>query len=126
MLNRRKFYINGHWIDPVESFEFNVINPSTEQACAQISLGSEADTNNAVDAASKAFPAWALTSKNERLEFLTSILENYKDRSNEMADLISLEMGAPIDLSRRSQVSAGEGHIKSIIRALKGFEFVVQ
>ena len=48
MLNKRKFYINGQWVDPIKSNDCNVINPSTEENCAVISIGSKEDINLAV------------------------------------------------------------------------------
>ncbi len=123
LLDRRNFYINGQWIAPVYANDLDVIDPSTEQACAVISLGGEADTNAAVAAAKAAFPGWSMTSKEERIELLEKLLEIYVRRSDEMAQAISTEMGAPMALAQTSQVGAGAGHIKSIIRALKAFEF---
>ena len=41
MLDKRKFYINGKWVDPVEKKDFEVINPCNEDPCAIISLGSK-------------------------------------------------------------------------------------
>jgi len=123
LLDRRNFYINGQWIAPLEANDLDVIDPSTEQACAVISLGGEADTNAAVAAAKDAFTGWSMTSKEERIELLEKLLEIYVSRSDEMAHAISMEMGAPMALAQTSQVGAGAGHIKSIVRALKVFEF---
>ena len=50
-----KFYIDGEWVEPTSPNKFNVINPANEEVCAQISLGSEADVNKAVEAARVAF-----------------------------------------------------------------------
>ena len=61
MLDRRQFYIDGEWVDPSTTNDFDVIDPSTEQPVAVISLGSEADTDAAVAAAKAAFPSWAAT-----------------------------------------------------------------
>ena len=44
MQDARKFYINGQWVDPIEGKDFDVIDPSTEEAFATISLGGAADT----------------------------------------------------------------------------------
>ena len=123
LLDRRNFYINGEWVAPAVANDLEVIDPSTEDACAVISLGSEADTNAAVAAAKAAFPAWANTPVAERIEKLEALLEIYKARMGEMAEAISMEMGAPMALASTAQVGAGAGHIKSIIRALKEFEF---
>ena len=42
---KTKFYINGNWVNPVHPNEFEVINPSNEEVCATISLGTQADTD---------------------------------------------------------------------------------
>ncbi len=54
MLDKRNFYINGKWISPLKSDDFEVINPSNEESCAIISLGGDADVNSAVKAAKEA------------------------------------------------------------------------
>ena len=51
MREHTKFYINGKWVDPVTPKTLEVLDPSTEEACATISLGSEADVDLAVAAA---------------------------------------------------------------------------
>ena len=61
MIEKRAFYINGAWVQPAKARDCQVINPSTEEPCAVISLGDAADTNAAVAAAKAAFPAWAAT-----------------------------------------------------------------
>ena len=65
MLDKREFYINGAWVKPIAGRDCDVINPSTEEPVAVISLGSEADCDAAVAAAKAAFPAWAATSPAE-------------------------------------------------------------
>jgi aldehyde dehydrogenase (NAD+) len=123
MLEKREFYINGRWVSPAKANDFEVINPSNEEPCAVISLGGKADTDAAVTAAKDAFPSWAVTPKEERLALAERILEVYKARTDEMAEAISLEMGAPIDMAKAQQATAGIGHIKNFVRACKGFEF---
>lgn len=123
MDNAKNFYINGAWVTPSANNDFDVINPSNEEVCETISLGSEADTNAAVAAARAAFDAWSQTSKEERLALLKRLSEVYNDRSEEMAQAISLEMGAPQDLARAQQVGAGSWHLGGFIKALEKFEF---
>ena len=123
LLDRRQFYIDGAWVDPAAANDFDVINPSTEEVAAVISLGDRADTNAAVAAAKAAFPKWASTPVEERIAKLEALAEIYKARSDQMAEAITTEMGAPQDMSASQQVGAGIGHLKSIIRALKSFEF---
>ena len=123
MLDKREFYINGRWVSPAKANDFEVINPSNEEPCAVISLGDQADTDAAVAAAKDAFASWAIAPKEERLALAERILEVYKARADEMAEAISLEMGAPIDMAKAQQAAAGIGHIKNFIRAATDIEF---
>lgn len=120
----RKFYINGQWVNPAKSHDLEVIDPSTEQAVAVISIGDKADSDAAVAAAKAAFPTWAATPPAERLAYVEKILEIYKRRAKDMAEAISLEMGAPQDMSLDDQVDCGNYHIENFIAAFKDFKFV--
>ncbi|WP_323006250.1 aldehyde dehydrogenase family protein [Pseudorhodobacter sp.] len=123
MIEKRQFYINGKWVNAKEGRDHQVIDPSTEEPCAVISLGGQADTDAAVAAAKAALPGWMATLPAERIALLEKLAGIYKARSVEMAQAISLEMGAPIDLAQTAQWGAGYGHLKNFIRAAKGFEF---
>ncbi len=123
MLDKRKFYIDGKWVNPSKPNDFEVINPSTEQACAIISLGDNEDTNSAVKAARKSFPSWSLITKEERLSLLKKLYEIYKSKWNQMTEVISMEMGAPMDWASSAQTSSGASHIKDFIKRLEQFEF---
>ncbi|MFT6642956.1 MAG: aldehyde dehydrogenase (NAD+), partial [Patiriisocius sp.] len=48
MQEHLKFYINGEWVDPVTPATLDVINPTTEEPFARISMGSAADVDKAV------------------------------------------------------------------------------
>ena len=104
---------------PKKPNDLKVIDPSTEEECAVISLGGTDDVNDAVNAAVKAFKTWAFSSKDERLKYLESLYDVYKKRWADMAKAISLEMGAPIDFSTQLQAGTGASHIKSYIKVLK-------
>ena len=123
MLNRREFYIDGAWVEPIAGRDFEVIDPSTEGTCAVISLGGQADTDVAVAAARRAFGGWGQSGKSDRLEALHAILAAYEARAADMGAAISLEMGAPVDLANSAQVGAGAWHIQGTIDALQAFEF---
>ena len=73
MLDKRNFYINGKWASPSKQNNFEVIDPSTEEPFAIISLGSIEDTDKAIRAAKNAFETWRESSKEKRF----SILENW-------------------------------------------------
>ena len=124
MIEKRQFYINGEWVDPVTPNDHQVIDPSTEEPCAVISLGSAADAEKAVAAAKAAFPAWMKTDPAERIALMEKFLEIYAARQEEMGEAISMEMGAPIDMAKSQQWGAGFAHTKNFTRAAKSFEFV--
>ncbi|MFN3936054.1 MAG: aldehyde dehydrogenase family protein [Gemmobacter sp.] len=124
MIEKRNFYIGRQWVAPRDGRDCPVIDPSTEEQCAVISLGGTADADAAVAAARAAFPGWAATNPAERLALVERLLEIYEARLDEMAQAISLEMGAPIDLARNSQAPAGSWHIRNFIKAFREIEFI--
>jgi len=123
MSDKKKFYINGKWVSPKSNKSIKVINPATEEVCAEISLGSKEDVNDAVLSAKEAFKTWAFSSKKERLEPLEKLYELYKKRWSDIAETITTEMGAPKDFSTKLQAGTGAAHIKTFIRYLKEFDF---
>ena len=123
MLDKRNFYINGKWVKPSKPNDFGVINPSNEETFATISLGAKEDTDTAVKAAKNAFNSWKETSKAERIDYLEKLLKNYKKRFNEMAEAMSMEMGAPIDYAISTHSASGQSHIEDFIVRLKEFKF---
>ncbi len=123
MLDKKNFYINGAWVKPNSSEEIKVIDPATEQNCAVITLGNKEDVDLAVSAAKDAYEPWAFSSKEERIGLLEKLYENYKKRWADIAEAITLEMGAPKDFATKLQAGTGASHIKSFIRYLKNFEF---
>ncbi len=123
MLDKKNFYINGKWIEPKNPKNIDVIDPSNEEVCAVISLGSKQDIDLAVSSAKKAFSTWGFSQKEERIKLLEKLYELYKKRWSDIAKAITLEMGAPKDFSTKLQAGTGASHIKSFIRYLKNFEF---
>ncbi|MEH6583323.1 MAG: aldehyde dehydrogenase family protein [Halioglobus sp.] len=118
-----QFYINGEWVDPAVPSTLDVINPATEDVCAQISMGSEEDVNRAVAAAKAAFPTFSRTSIKERVELLESCAEVYQKYYNDIADAIREEMGAPQELAAGGQAFTGLGHLQEAAKILKTFAF---
>ncbi|KQY32864.1 aldehyde dehydrogenase family protein [Rhizobium sp. Root483D2] len=119
MLDKRKFYINGEWVAPLVANDLEVLNPATEKPVAVISMGSAADIDRAVAAAKTAFATYSRTTTEERLALLEKLLSIYKRRYEEMAQTITLELGAPLSMSREQQADVGVGHLQGFIDALK-------
>ncbi len=118
-----KFYIDGHWVDPVTPKQMDVINPANEEVAGHISAGSAADVDKAVAAAQKAFVTFSQTSREERIELLQRILAEYQKRFGEIANAITEEMGAPASLAQRAQAAVGLMHLSTGIEVLKNFKF---
>ena len=72
--DRRKFYIDGNWVEPLQPNDFEVLNPATEEPIATISLGSVDDIDRAVTSARRAFETYSFSSKNDRKDLLQRIL----------------------------------------------------
>ncbi|UVC09746.1 aldehyde dehydrogenase family protein [Rhizobium sp. TH2] len=123
MSNHLKFYIDGAWVDPVVPAKLDVINPATEEAYTQISVGTKADVDKAVAAAKRAFKTFSLVSHADRVALLKRILEIYNERFEDIAQAVSDEMGAPIGFARDAQAWAGRAHMESTIAALENYEF---
>jgi aldehyde dehydrogenase (NAD+) len=118
-----QFYIDGKWVDPITPNPLDVINPATEEVCGQISLGSAADVDIAVAAAKRAFETYSQTSREERIDLLQAILDEYVKRFDDVAEAIMDEMGAPWEVATKAQAASGTQHIKAALRALKSIEF---
>ena len=78
MLDKRKFYIDGKWVDPLKPHDLSVLNPATEKPFAVITMGTAADIDRAVAAARKAFASYSRTSVEERIALLEKLLAVYK------------------------------------------------
>ena len=123
MIEKKNFYINGKWVAPVKPNDFDVIDPSTEEAFAVISLGSKEDTDKAVNAAKVAFETWRETSKEERVKLLEKFCEIYNRRWDEMVEAQSMEMGAPLDFASDIHTKMGADISRNTIDILKNFNF---
>ncbi|MCY4011722.1 MAG: aldehyde dehydrogenase family protein [Gammaproteobacteria bacterium] len=123
MAHRTQFYINGEWVDPQSGERLDVVNPATEQVIGEVALGGIEDVDRAVAAAVAAFETYSQTTREERVELLSRIVDVYKNRIPEVARAISEEMGAPMGLAMAAQAPAGLGHFLSTLSVLKRFEF---
>jgi aldehyde dehydrogenase (NAD+) len=123
MSHNLQFYIDGAWVDPIEPKTIDVIDPSSEDAVAQISLGSKADVDKAVAAAKRAFETFGFTAPTERLALLRRIIAVYKTRRSDLAEAVSREMGAPRQFALENQVGIGLAHLEKIANVLESFVF---
>ena len=121
--NLNKFYINGSWVDPISHDLLPLINPSNEEIIGNVSLGNQADVDKAVSAANDAFKSFSETSKLDRLDLLKKLRSITSRRIDELAEAISIEMGAPMTMAREAQADAAIGHLDGFIEALTNMSF---
>ncbi len=118
-----KFYIDGKWVSPSGTRTMAVINPATEDPSGSVALGDTTDVDRAVAAANTAFESFCTTSRKDRLALLHAIIAAYQARMGDIAEAITLEMGAPAWLSGTAQAGSGLGHFAEAAKILENFAF---
>jgi aldehyde dehydrogenase (NAD+) len=119
-----EFYINGTWLPPAEvpANTLEVVDPSLGLPISRISLGTASDAHAAIRAAREALPSWSESSIAERRLYVKRLLKIYRRRREEVARLISAEMGSPIDRAREEQAGSGVRNMRQFLSALEYFE----
>src|SRR3954454_6957835 len=102
---RDKLYIGGEWVSPSGDGTLEVIDSTTEQVMGRVPEGTAADVDRAVDAARAAFEVWSQVPAFDRAQACLAIGMNLAERGEEIAALVSREVGMPIELS--AQIQAG-------------------
>ncbi len=118
-----KFFINGQWVTPHGTETIDVLNPSTEETVATLPLGTAEDVDDAVAAAKAAFPAWSQTTTEERASYLDKIAAGLEARADELARIISQEVGMPLKASRIIQAGLPNRTFKSYAKIVREYEF---
>lgn len=118
-----RFFIGGAWVEPLSPRTLPLINPATEAPCGKVAMGNATDVDRAVAVANRAFPTWAATPPEARADLLDRLIGIYERRAEEMAALISQEMGAPITLASGNQVKIGLAHIRTFAGLLRSHSF---
>jgi len=123
MKDKLDFYINGSWVESESTEKIEVINPANEELIGHVTAGTKGDINSAVKAAFEAFKTYQYTTKEERIELLNNIISEYENRYDDFVKTISEEMGAPVWLSEKAQVSTGIKNLHETLDALKLYQF---
>ena len=118
-----KLYIDGAWVEPAGTDKLEVIDATTEQVFATIPEGVPADIDRAVAAAKAAFPGWSEESASERGKLLRRVAEELEARRDEIADVITHEVGMPKPLSAAIQVGTGISAFTLASELLATYEF---
>src|SRR4051812_47025384 len=93
-----KLFIGGEWVAPSSTNRFEVHSPTTGELLASVPEGLEADMDAAVAAARQAFDSgpWPTMPANERADAMQRLLDGINANAEELAQLITAEVGCPI------------------------------
>ena len=123
MNERQHLYIDGSWVEPNGEDTIEVVNPATEEVIGSVPVGNESDANAAVEAARAAFIGWSESTIDERSDYLNRLSSTLKERGEEMAELITSEVGTPIEYSRMAMVGTPRVVSRSYAKILDGFSW---
>ena len=123
MITRDAIYINGKCVPAGGDGKIELINPAYERVIGSVPVGTEGDVNAAISAARAAFPSWSKSSIEERQGYLNAISSAIAERGEEIAKLITSEVGTPINYSRMAMVGTPRVVAKSYAKILETFEW---
>ena len=119
-------FIDGAWVKSSEQATTKVLNPATEDIVGIIPSSNLADVDRAVQAARKAFPAWSQTSASTRAGYIKALANKLREHSKQMAELITLELGMPVQWCESIQVQGPIIGLESYIQLAEQMEEVTQ
>jgi succinate-semialdehyde dehydrogenase/glutarate-semialdehyde dehydrogenase len=105
---QKKLYIGGEWRDASGGGALAVIDPATEEPLCEIADGTPEDAAAALDAAVEQREEWAATPPNDRAGILWKAFELLVERADELALLMTLEMGKPVAESKAEIIYAAD------------------
>jgi aldehyde dehydrogenase (NAD+) len=123
MIERDKLYIDGAWVASTGSATIDVINSTTEEVMGRVPEGTPGDVDKAVKAAKRAFESWSQTSVEERGKYLTRIAEGLQARMDDIATLVSQEVGMPKNLSLLIQAGLPMMSFQNTANVVSSFAF---
>ncbi|MGW9113259.1 NAD-dependent succinate-semialdehyde dehydrogenase [Microbacterium sp. NPDC055683] len=103
-----RLFIGGQWVDAPEGKTFDVHDPSTNEVIARVADATADDGTRALDAAVAAQDAWAATAPRVRSDILRRAWELVQERKEDIALLMTLEMGKPLAEARGEVAYGGE------------------
>ena len=104
--NLDRLFIGGDWVSSRGSDWITAINPATEEVAGRVPAATKADIDAAVAAARTAFDngPWPKMTHGERAEIIKRAMQKLREINDEVAEVITSEMGSPITQSKMVQV----------------------
>ncbi len=123
---RDSFFIDGSWVPAFGRAPIPVINPETEEPIGSVPAGTAEDVDAAVAAARAAFASWAATPVPDRAALLSATADALEARKDEIARLISTEMGTPYSFSQFVQAGNPVLVLRTYVDLLETYSFEEQ
>ena len=101
-----RHYVAGEWTDGDGDDTFESHNPATGDSLATFRRGTEADVDAALEAAEDAFEEWRALSYIDRAEYLWDIYHELRERTDELAEIVTKECGKEISEGRADVIEA--------------------
>lgn len=105
---RTGLYLENEWVDAEGGKTFAVENPATGEVLAHVADGSPADADRAIAAAGAAQTDWAKTAPRQRSEILRRAYDLIIERTDDLAAIMTAEMGKPLAEARGEVAYAAE------------------
>jgi succinate-semialdehyde dehydrogenase/glutarate-semialdehyde dehydrogenase len=110
-LLRTRAFIDGKWVDAGSGATHTVVNPATRESIGTVPDMGAAETRRAIEAAGRAFPAWAALTAKERAAILRRWYELLMAHQDDLATLMTAEQGKPLAESK-GEISYGAAFIE--------------
>jgi acyl-CoA reductase-like NAD-dependent aldehyde dehydrogenase len=123
VITRDTIYVDGAWVPSTGTATLPIVNATTEETMGTVPEGTREDVDAAVAAARRAFPGWASTPADERAKYCTGIAEGLGARMDEIATLVSCEVGMVKQLSMFIQAGLPYSSFASVAGIVDGFAF---
>lgn len=107
----KKMYIRGEWVEAESGETLEVFNPATGECVGVVSYGDERDAKKAIDAAHEAFKEWSRLPGRQRSKYLTKLYGLVMKHRNELAELMSAEMGKPFGEAKFEAVGSADNFL---------------
>jgi acyl-CoA reductase-like NAD-dependent aldehyde dehydrogenase len=119
-------YVDGSWVPSAGTGRIEVVDPATEEVVGRVPDGTPADVDAAVAAARNAFDGWATTAPEERGKLLQRLKEALQARAEEVAGVVTREMGAPPKIASAIMVGNPVAVLESMVTVLADFRWEEQ
>lgn len=122
-MNFDKLYINGEWVDPISKEKIEVENPANKEIFGSVPAAGAEDVNRAVAAAKEAFKTWQFSTIEERKKLLNNLIPQLEKRVDQMAEIISKELGCGIKFAKSMHVLPYIKDVKDYLAMVDNYPF---